>query len=72
MTTGVVLAALYGGMAATGHYGPQLGLDLRGGTTVTLAAKPNPGQKVTSSELNTAVNILRNRVNGLGVANADV
>ncbi|ABK53113.1 protein-export membrane protein SecD [Acidothermus cellulolyticus 11B] len=72
LTTGVVLAALYGGMAATGHYGPQLGLDLRGGTTVTLAAKPNPGQKVTSSELNTAVNILRNRVNGLGVANADV
>ncbi len=67
-----LLALLYGGMALSGHFGPELGLDLRGGTTVTLKAEPNAGHKVTQSALNTAVGIMRDRVNGLGVSNADV
>jgi preprotein translocase subunit SecD len=68
----VVLAALYGGMALGGTYSPALGLDLKGGTTVTLTAKPAPGQKVSRGDMNTAVNIMRNRVNGLGVSSASV
>ena len=68
----IVLAALYGGMALAKTYAPSLGLDLRGGTTVTLKAEPLAGKTVTPATLKTAVNIMRQRVNGLGVGNADV
>ena len=52
---------------------PKLGLDLRGGASVTLVPKPAPGQgAVTSSQINKAVDIIRNRVNGFGVSEADV
>ncbi|HEU5002823.1 MAG TPA: protein translocase subunit SecF [Actinomycetota bacterium] len=47
---------------------PKLGLDLSGGLSVTLSAPAHtPGDKVDE-----AVNILRNRVDALGVSNADV
>ena len=49
---------------------PALGLDLRGGTEITLTASPVAGGKVTSGALNQAVDIIRERANGLGVANA--
>ncbi len=68
----IVLAALFGGMAAAKTYAPALGLDLRGGTTVTLKAEPLAGKKITQDNLKTAVNIMRERVNGMGVGNADV
>jgi preprotein translocase subunit SecD len=68
----LLLVLLYGGMALGGRYTPTLGLDLRGGTTVTLTPKAAGGAKVTKSELNTAVNIMRQRVNNLGVGNAEV
>jgi len=58
----VVLVALFGGMAAAGTWSPALGLDLRGGTTVTLKAQPLAGHKVTQENLNTAVSIMRERV----------
>ena len=60
-------------MALAGSYAPALGLDLRGGTTVTLKPRPTvAGAKIKQSDLNTAVNIMRNRVNALGVGNASV
>jgi preprotein translocase subunit SecD len=59
-------------MALGGRYSPALGLDLRGGTTVTLEPKSTAGVKVTNSDLNTAKNILANRVNSLGVSSAEV
>ncbi len=69
----IVLIALFGGMFLSGTHSPALGLDLRGGTTVTLKPRETvAGAKIKQSDLNTAVNILRNRVNGLGVGNADV
>jgi len=68
----VVLVGLFGGMALAGTWSPALGLDLRGGTTVTLKAQPLAGHKVTQENLNTAVSIMRERVNGKGVGNADV
>ena len=69
----IVLVALFGGMFLSGTHTPALGLDLRGGTTVTLKPRETvQGAKINKSDLNTAVNILRNRVNGLGVGNADV
>ena len=69
----IVLAALYGGMALSGTLSPALGLDLRGGTTVTLTARETvAGGGITKANLNTAVEIMRERVNGAGVGNADV
>jgi preprotein translocase subunit SecD len=68
----LLLAVLYGLMALGGRYSPALGLDLRGGTTVTLEPKSTAGVKVTNGDLNTAKNILANRVNSLGVSSAEV
>lgn len=52
---------------------PKLGLDLQGGTQVTLVPKSATGDSaVTSDQLNQAVEIIRQRVNGLGVAEAEV
>jgi preprotein translocase subunit SecD len=50
---------------------PKLGLDLRGGTQVTLTPRVTSGT-ITDTQLNEAVNIIRQRVNGLGVAEAEV
>ena len=68
----LLLAVLYGLMALGGRYSPALGLDLRGGTTVTLQPKSTTGVKVTNGDLNTAKNILANRVNSRGVSSAEV
>ena len=54
----------------TGHT-PKLGLDLRGGTQVTLTPRLTTGT-ITDTQLNEAVKIIRQRVNGLGVAEAEV
>jgi SecD/SecF fusion protein len=52
---------------------PTLGLDLRGGLEVTLQAKPNtPGGTVTSTEMDSAVSIMRNRVDALGVSEPEI
>ncbi len=50
---------------------PKLGLDLRGGTQVTLTPRLTSGT-ITDTQLAEAVNIIRQRVNGLGVAEAEV
>ncbi len=53
---------------------PQLGLDLQGGTQVTLLPKASPGSdgSITEEQLGQAVTIIRQRVDGLGVAEAEV
>jgi preprotein translocase subunit SecD len=51
---------------------PKLGLDLRGGTTVTLQAQTEAGQAPSRESLEEARQIITNRVNGLGVAEAEV
>ncbi|MQA06399.1 MAG: protein translocase subunit SecD [Streptosporangiales bacterium] len=55
-----------------GKYLPQLGLDLAGGTTVTLTAVTESGNPPQEEQMNQAVNIIRQRVNGLGIAEAQV
>ena len=47
---------------------PQLGLDLQGGVSVTLLAKGNPSSK----SVDVAVSIIRERVDGLGVAEPEI
>jgi preprotein translocase subunit SecD len=62
------LAVAYGLVALIGTWKPALGLDLEGGTQITLIAQGN----VKSDELQQAANIINDRVNGSGVAEADV
>ena len=52
---------------------PKLGLDLRGGTQVILTPTANQGgQAVTDDQLKQAVEIIRQRVDGFGVAESEV
>lgn len=51
----------------------RLGLDLRGGTQVILTPKPvKEGETITDAQLQQTVEIIRQRVNGVGVAEAEV
>ncbi|MGR6997591.1 SecDF P1 head subdomain-containing protein [Yinghuangia aomiensis] len=62
-------------MFATGDTTPRLGIDLAGGTSVTLQAKPDQGSgknAVSADSMNTAVQIIRDRVNAFGVSEAEV
>ena len=53
---------------------PRLGIDLAGGTSITLEAKSEPGKPnaINETNMNTAVGIIERRVNGLGVSEAEV
>ncbi|AYN42312.1 protein translocase subunit SecD [Streptomyces dangxiongensis] len=64
--------ALTGGMFASGHTTPRLGIDLAGGTSITLKAKADQGSAINKANMDTAVDIMNRRVNGLGVSEAEV
>ncbi|MFI1288729.1 protein translocase subunit SecD [Streptomyces sp. NPDC020792] len=70
----IAIVALTGGMFVTGNTAPRLGIDLAGGTSITLRAVPERGQEsaVNKANMDTAVNIMERRVNGLGVSEAEV
>ncbi|WP_078960783.1 protein translocase subunit SecD [Streptomyces sp. NRRL WC-3618] len=70
----IAIVALTGGMFASGHTTPRLGIDLAGGTSITLTAKNEPGQPdaINKTNMATAVDIMNRRVNGLGVSEAEV
>ncbi|KAB1504512.1 protein translocase subunit SecD [Corynebacterium sp. 320] len=64
----IVVTAL---IAFTGNksFAPKLGIDLQGGTRVTLVPQ---GDQPTQDQLSQARSILENRVNGMGVSGAEV
>ncbi|MEI7031985.1 protein translocase subunit SecD [Streptomyces pratensis] len=70
----IVMVALVGGMFLSGHTAPRLGIDLAGGTSITLEAQNQPGKPnaINPTNMNTAVGIIERRVNGLGVSEAEV
>jgi preprotein translocase subunit SecD len=68
----LLIVVLYLGMIPGPSFTPALGLDLRGGTQVTLTATPLHGSKVSKEALDQAVEIIRQRVNGLGVGGAEI
>lgn len=70
----LVIVVLYTIMFATGDKTPRLGIDLAGGTSVTLTAKADQGRNgaVNSTSMKTAVEIIRQRVNAFGVSEAEV
>jgi preprotein translocase subunit SecD len=51
---------------------PKLGLDLRGGTQVILSPSVAVGETLTPDQLNQTVAIIRQRVDGFGVAESEV
>jgi preprotein translocase subunit SecD len=59
-------------MFASGHRTPRLGIDLAGGTSITLKAKADQGSAINKANMDTAVDIMNRRVNGLGVSEAEV
>src|SRR5699024_4169504 len=63
--------ALYALVLFTGDRSlrPKLGIDLQGGTRVTLVPQ---GEEPTQDQLSQARNILEQRVNGMGVSGAEV
>ncbi|WP_405838160.1 protein translocase subunit SecD [Streptomyces sp. NBC_01518] len=70
----IAIVALTGGMFASGHTTPRLGIDLAGGTSITLRAVAQPGEasSINKTNMDTAVDIMNRRVNGLGVSEAEV
>lgn len=65
----LVVAALWAVIAIQG-LGPNLGLDLRGGVSITL--EPSPGQEVDEAVLEQTVSVIRERIDALGVAEPEV
>jgi preprotein translocase subunit SecD len=64
---------LIGTVLIQGSTSVRLGLDLRGGTSVTLQPRAsNDANKITSEAIDQAVEIIRQRVNSLGVAESEV
>ncbi len=74
MIFGLIVAALYALVFFTGDKSPtpKLGIDLQGGTRVTLTARTPDGSKPSQDSLRRAQEIIETRVNGLGVSGSEV
>lgn len=73
----LIIVALTGMLGATvqwqnGQWTPKLGLDLEGGTQMILQPQVAAGSAVNAEQLAQAVDIMRARVDGQGVAEAEV
>ncbi|MFB9796051.1 protein translocase subunit SecD [Arthrobacter citreus] len=74
---GVIFAALAlllggGSMWSNASWTPKLALDLEGGTEMILAPQVQGGAEITQDQLNQAVEIIRQRVDGSGVSEAEI
>ncbi|MFG1710085.1 protein translocase subunit SecD [Nonomuraea sp. M3C6] len=67
-----LILALGGTMLLQRAFTPKLGLDLAGGTTVTLSPVTQNNASPPEEILDRAVNIIRDRVNGTGISDAEV
>jgi preprotein translocase subunit SecD len=70
----LIVVALYALVFFTGNGSakPKLGIDLQGGTIVTLTARQEDGAQPSEEALNRARDLIEVRVNGLGVSGAEV
>ena len=69
-----IVAVLYSLVFLTGggRPSPKLGIDLQGGTRVTLTARTLDGRPPSRESLDQARQIIEQRVNGIGVSGAEV
>jgi len=77
LVLGLLAAALVGVAllaipASPLHKSPTLGLDLQGGLEVTLQAVPPPNRELTEEDLERSVEIMRSRVDKLGVSEPEI
>ncbi len=77
LVLGLLAAALVGVAlmaipASPLHQKPTLGLDLQGGLEVTLQAVPPVNRSLTKEDLDRSVDIMRNRVDKLGVTEPEI
>ena len=69
----VILTGLYVLMGLSHTWTPRLGLDLQGGTTITLTARNSTGTgSVDKTSLDLAKSIIQQRVDSLGVGESEV
>ena len=68
----LVVALVGGAIALAITKSPTLGLDLQGGLEVVLEAQPPPGQEITTADLDRSIEIMRSRVDKLGVAEPEI
>jgi SecD/SecF fusion protein len=74
---GCILAALVGvaflaAPQSPAYKKPTLGLDLQGGLEVVLNAVPPKGHKLTSEDLDRSIDIMRKRIDKLGVSEPEI
>src|SRR5215213_1201087 len=77
LLTGLIVAALLAVVAlaiprSPIHKSINLGLDLQGGLEVVLRAVPPKGHQLTDSDMDRSVEIMRNRVDKLGVSEPEI
>lgn len=69
----LILILVLGAVAILTQIPPQLGLDLKGGSQLTIEAQSTPdGPKIDSNSLNSLKRVLENRINSLGAAESVV
>lgn len=75
---GVLIAVVFGGLTAASIWGnpraewtPSLGLDLAGGRQIIIEPRTETGS-ISGDQINQAIDIIRNRVDGQGVSEAEV
>lgn len=75
----VLVAAVFSGLGAASIWGnpqaewsPQLGLDLAGGRQIIIEPVVAEGGEITTEQVDQAIDIIRNRVDGQGTSEAEV
>lgn len=73
----VLLVAVFGSIAAgtrwsTASWTPNLALDLEGGTQIILEPQVDNGAEITPEDINQAIEVIRQRVDSSGVAEAEI
>ena len=72
LAAALVAVALFAVPGSPLQKDPTLGLDLQGGLEVTLQAVPPPNRELTKDDLERSVDIMRNRVDKLGVSEPEI
>src|SRR3954469_21448085 len=68
----IVAGLIAGAVAVIAAKKTRLGLDLKGGVQLTYQGKPTAQAKVDTESLNRAIDIMRKRVDQLGVAQPEI
>ena len=68
----LAILVMYVGLWANGEWKPKLGLDLQGGTRITLTASTATGEQITPEKMAEAASIIDSRVNASGVSESEV